>query len=295
MKWINYHHLLYFHAIASEGGIAKAARKLRVGQPALSTQLKQLEQAMGYPLFERINKRLFLTEKGKIIFEYASEIFKLGQEMLEAADDQLPGQQTHLQIGALDSLPKTLIHQLVEAAYQAGPCVISVLEGDGDRLLRELASHRVDLVLTNSPATHLDAKADFYSKRVAEMKVAICGAPKFKALKKDFPKSLQHQPFILPTAHSKLRRDVDHFFETQGIRTRVIGETQDIEVQKLIALSGHGLIPIALPAVKEQLKDGSLVQVGELQHVTEQLWLTSASRRVQNPIASKLIKQFQVD
>lgn len=293
MRWINYHHLLYFHTIAQEGGVAKASRKLRVGQPALSTQLKQLEASMGFPLFERINKKLFLTEKGKIIFEYASEIFKLGQEMLEAAADQLPEKQIHLQIGALDSLPKTLIHQLVEAAYRAGPCVISVLEGEGDRLLRELAAHRVDLVLTNSPAA-LESKSDFYSKRVAEMKVAVCGAAKYKSLKKNFPRSLQHQPFVLPTSHSKLRRDVDHFFETQGIRTRVIGETQDIEVQKLIALSGHGLIPIALPAVKEQLKNGSLVQIGELQNIHEQLWLTSASRRVQNPIAARLIKQFEV-
>ena len=294
MRWINYHHLLYFHTIAQEGGIARAARKLRVGQPALSTQLKQLEQALGYPLFERINKKLFLTEKGKIIFEYACEIFRLGQEMLEAADDQLPEKQIHLQIGALDSLPKTLIHQLVEAAYKAGPCVISVLEGEGDKLFRELVAHRVDLVLTNSPAAH-ESNGDFYSKRVAEMKVAICASPKFKQLKRDFPKSLQHQPFVLPTAHSKLRRDVDHFFDTQNIRIRVIGETQDIEVQKLIALSGHGLIPIALPAVKEQLREGSLIQLGELQHMSEQLWLTSASRRVQNPIAAKLIKQFHIN
>ncbi len=294
MKWINYRHLLYFYTIAQEGGIAKAARRLQVGQPALSTQLKQLEQSLNYPLFDRVNKKLFLTEKGRIIFEYAAEIFRLGQEMLEAADDQLPEKQIHLQIGALDSLPKTLIHQLVEAAYRAGPCVISVLEGEGDRLLRELVAHRLDLVLTNSPAA-LESNSAFYSKRVAEMKVAICGAPKFKGLRKDFPRSLQNQPFVLPTAHSKLRRDTDHFFETHKIRIRVIGETQDIEVQKLIALSGHGLIPIALPAVKEQLKSRALVQIGELEHVSEQLWLTSASRRVQNPIAAKLIKQFHVN
>ena len=108
MKWINYHHLLYFHAIAQEGGVAKAARKLRVGQPARTTQLKQLEQALNYPLFERINKKLFLTEKGKIIFEYASEIFRLRQEMLEAADDQLPEKQIYIQIGELEHVNEQL-------------------------------------------------------------------------------------------------------------------------------------------------------------------------------------------
>jgi len=212
--------------------------------------------------------------------------------MREAAKDQLPEERVHLQIGALDSIPKIFIHRLVQSAFGLGKCYVSMLEGEGDKLFRELKAHRLDLALTNSPAA-LDAKGEFYSKRVAEMKVIVCGAPKFKGLRSGFPKSLQHQPFVLPTSHSKLRRDVDHYFETHGIRTLPIGETQDIEVQKLLASSGTALIPVAVAAVERDLKDGSLVVIGELAHVSEQLWLTSVSRPVENPIASKLMRSFR--
>ena len=68
MSWLNYHHLQYFYVIAKEGSIAKAAEKLRVGQPSLSTQLKQLEESLGQELFERKKQRLYLTEAGKVAY-----------------------------------------------------------------------------------------------------------------------------------------------------------------------------------------------------------------------------------
>lgn len=291
MNWLNYHHLFYFYTIAKEGSVAQAAVRLRIGQPALSTQLKQLENSLGYPLFDRRGRRLFLTERGKTVFEYASEIFRLGSEMLEAAKDQLAEKSIHLQIGAADSVPKAEIHRLVETALRTDECYVSVLEGEGERLFRELRAHRLDLVLTNSPPA-LGAKSQLYSRKVNEMKVLICGSPKFKKIRKDFPASLRHCPFVLPTSHSKLRRDVDHYFQIQDICVQSIAETQDIEVQKLLAISGLALVPVALPAVERELQDGKLIEIGELEQVSEQLWLTSASRRVQNPLAAKLMKSF---
>ena len=75
-KWLNYHHLYYFKVIATTGSIAKASEILLVGQPALSSQLKQLETALGQKLFERRNKGLHLTEAGRVALEYAETIFK---------------------------------------------------------------------------------------------------------------------------------------------------------------------------------------------------------------------------
>lgn len=293
MKWLNYHHLFYFHAIAKEGGVAKAARALKIGQPALSTQLKQFEAQLGYALFERKKQTLALTERGQVVFEYASEIFRLGHEMIEAAEDRLSAQRVHLQVGALDSLPKALVHKLVEAAYSIGNCYVTVLEGSGERLFKELKAHRVDLVLTDS-SVPVGLGQQLYSKLVADMPVVICGAPGHAHLSARFPQSLAGQPFILPTSDSKLRQDVDHYFSALGVDISAIGETQDSEVQKLLALSGRALIPIALPAVKENLKEKRLVKIGTLGNVSEQLWLTAAQRRIENPVAAELMKSFKV-
>ena len=81
--WLNYHHLFYFFTVATEGSIASASVKLSMGQPALSIQLKQFEEAIGVKLFERSHRKLTLTENGKIALEYAKEIFKSGTEMIE--------------------------------------------------------------------------------------------------------------------------------------------------------------------------------------------------------------------
>jgi LysR family transcriptional activator of nhaA len=112
--WMNYHHLYYFKVIAEEGSVSKAAQKLHIGQPTLSAQLKQFEESLQITLFERQHKKLILTEQGKVALEYAQSIFKMGNEMVEVLNDRLISTRTHLQIGALDSIPKQIILNLNE-------------------------------------------------------------------------------------------------------------------------------------------------------------------------------------
>lgn len=64
VDWLNYHHLYYFHAIVRDGGMARAARRLRLSHSTLSTQLKSLEEQLGQPLFTRQGRRLALTPFG---------------------------------------------------------------------------------------------------------------------------------------------------------------------------------------------------------------------------------------
>ncbi|MCC7460808.1 MAG: LysR family transcriptional regulator, partial [Proteobacteria bacterium] len=119
--WVNYHHLYYFHVVATEGGIAKAAKKLKLGQPSISAQIRQLEKQLDVELFERSHKTLTLTETGKIAYEYTSEIFKLGSEMLQVLQDNITHHRSHVQLGALDSIPKHLIYELCKSAHQTAP------------------------------------------------------------------------------------------------------------------------------------------------------------------------------
>ena len=294
MQWLNYHHLYYFHTIATTGGIAKAAEKLRLGQPTLSTQLKQLEEIVGKPLFERRNRKMILTEAGRAALDYANEIFRLGDEMMEVLQDKNIANQTHLQIGALDSVPKSVILSLVLEAYKSGPCTVSILEGKGDELFRELYAHRIDLILSNYPPPALEQKQVF-SKSVAKLPVSIYGSAKFQRLNRSFPQSLNGKPFVLPTAHSKLRHDLDHFFKLQGIQIIPSAETQDTSLQRLLAKSGIGLAPLSEVVAEDLLKEGGLKKIGRLKGIFEEIWLVSAQRKLENPIAAKLIKTFNLD
>lgn len=291
--WINYHHLFYFKTIAEEGSVSKAAGRLRVGQPTLSAQLKQFESALGVQLFERHHRKLSLTEHGRVALDYAKSIFRIGSEMYEVLHDRIKPLRPTLHLGALDSIPKQIIVQLVKRAFRISPCQITLSEGKADELLRELTAHRMDLVITNYLPTGVDAKG-LHSKSITKKNVAFYGSPRFKGLKKNFPKSISGEPMIFPTYDSKLRLDLDHWAKLHRIELNIVVESQDIAVKKLMATGEMGLIPTATHTVAEQVRQGTLVEIGKLQGVTEELYLVSAQRRIANPIAVKLLEQFSV-
>ena len=90
MEWLNYHHLLYFWMVV-RAGIRKASEQLRVSPPAISAQLKLLEDQLGDKLLTRSGRRLVLTEMGKTVFSYAEDIFSLGRELMDVVKNRPVG------------------------------------------------------------------------------------------------------------------------------------------------------------------------------------------------------------
>ncbi len=291
--WINYHHLFYFKTIAEEGTVSKAAEKLRLGQPTLSAQLKQFEESLGVQLFERHHKKIVLTEQGKVALDYAKNIFRIGSEMYEVLHDRLKPLKPSLHLGAQDSVPKQVVLGLVKHAFRISPCQITLSEGKSDELLRELTAHRMDLMVTDHLPAGPDGKG-LYPKSITKKNVAFYGAPKFKNLRKGFPKSISGIPMILPTYDSKRRQDLDHWAKIHGIELNIIIESQDISVKTLLAIHEVGLIATAAHSISEQIKREELVEIGFLQGVYEELFLLTAQRKIENQIAAKLKEHFSV-
>lgn len=289
--WINYHHLFYFKVIAEEGTISKAAEKLRIGQPTLSAQLKQFEESLGIQLFERQHKKIQLTEQGKVALDYAKNIFRMGSEMFEALHDRLKPLKPFLHIGALDSVSKQVVLDLVQSAQKISSCQITLSEGKFDDLLRELVSHQMDIMISSYVPASKDGKG-LYAKSITKKKVSFYGAPKFKSLRKGFPESISGVEMILPTYDSKLRQDIDHWAKLHNIEINIVIESQDIAVKKLMATHGMGLIPTAEHTVLGQVHRGELIEIGSLEGVFEELFLITAQRKIENPIAAKLKSSF---
>ena len=291
MTWLNYHHLYYFWVTAREGSISSASTMLRVGQPTISTSIKNLEESLNQSLFNRKGRGLHLTEAGKVVLDYANQIFSLGNELVEVIADKTFSKRTHVHFGALDSVPKSLVQSLIHSAQKIAPCAITVLEGGGDYLFRELQAHRIDLVISNFPPTIGDSK-QYFSRLLAKIPITVFSTKKYQPLKRDFPASLQDQPFIMPSLHSKLRHDLNHFFQINKITIDVIIETQDTSIQKILGIEGMGLVPLPDFAGKELVKEGKLIKIGSLQGITEDFWLISSPRKFSNPIAETLMKNF---
>jgi LysR family transcriptional activator of nhaA len=290
--WVNYHHLYCFYVVVTEGGLTKASKVLSIGQSALSIQMKQFEESLGFSLFDRAHRVIRPNEQGLVVFSYAREIFRLGGEMLQTLHDRPTAKRLHLQVGVLDTIPKHLSIELVEQALELRPCAVSVMEGEPTRLLQELADHRLDLVLTNRFPTSEPGKLNV--KRIARVPLWLVGSPKFRHLSKGFPRSIQGQKVVLPTIDSHVRHEFEHYCKRQGIEVDVVVEAQDVMVQKLLALRGVGLTVVPEFAVHEYLEKRELNLIGKLQGSFEELFLVAASRKIENPAAAAVMKKFQI-
>lgn len=284
--WLNYHHLYYFSVIAREGGVSKAAKKLRLGQSTLSTQLGQLEEALGHHLFVRDGRNLKLSEYGVVAAEYAREIFRLGDELVDALRDRRTQGALSVQLGAVDSVPKEVVRALVGQA-RASQASVTLVEGMGEDLFRQLKRSQLDLVLASEapPPGH---RRGLKSRLVARLPVVVCGARRFARLAGRFPETLAGQPFILPIDGSRLRHEIDDYFRLHGLSIDVAIEAQDTSLRDVLAASGHGLVVTPEPAAP------GLTVLCELAGVHEELWLVTGERRIDNPVAADLMRTFKL-
>ena len=100
---------------------------------------------------------------------------------------------------------------------------------------------------------------------------------------------------ILPTAHSKLRLDIDHWFKTRKIAPDVAFETQDTSLQKLLVTHQMGLAPLPEAAASELVQNREMIVLGHLDDVHEELWLLTGERKFQNPVSAQIFKGFNLD
>jgi DNA-binding transcriptional LysR family regulator len=110
---INRNHLALFHAVAQEGGFGKAARRLRISQPAVSIQVAQLEETIGLKLFERSGRAVHLTEAGIELADYALRIAKLESEANQAMEDLIGLRRGRLRVGASTTIGAYLLPQIL--------------------------------------------------------------------------------------------------------------------------------------------------------------------------------------
>ena len=283
MESLNYHHLRYFWAAAREGGVTRASEKLHISQPAVSAQIRDLEQALGEKLFTRSGRSIALTETGRVVYRYAEEIFGLGGELMETLKGRPTGRSARLAVGIANVIPKLIAHRLLEPAFKLPePVRVQCLEDKPERLLAELAIHALDVVLTDAPlGTAVKVKA--YSHLLGECGVSIVGAaPLARTHRRAFPSSLDGAPFLLPTADSTLRRLLDHWFEVQGIRPHIVGEFDDSALLKVFGQSGAGLFAVPSAIEADVQRQYGVRLVGRIE-ARERFYAITVERKIKHP------------
>lgn len=289
MEWLNYHHLRYFWAVASEGTLARAAAKLRVSQPSLSEQIRELESSLGEKLFRREGRNNKLTDVGQVVFGYAEEIFALGREMMNTVK-QRPGAKTlRLYVGVVDSFPKLVAHEILKPVFTL-PHTVHVIcrEGKMEDLLAQLVAHRLDIVLADEPASS-STNFKTFNHRLGDSGTTFCAGRKLAArLKKNFPKSLHDAPALLPSENTPFRRTLEAWFREQRIQPRVVAEFEDFALMKLMGAEGRGFIAVPTVAAKEAMGHYSFQIIGQSSECRAQFHAITAERRIVHPAVALL-------
>jgi LysR family transcriptional activator of nhaA len=246
MEWLNYHHLLYFSTCLREGGVARAAARLRLSPQTVSGQIKALEEALGERLLQRRGRQVEPTELGRVVQRYAEEIFALGRELQETVRRQ-EGAALLLRVGVAQTLPKLVVRQLLAPAWASGQAVrLSVVDGDPERLLARLSLHELDLVLSDGPIPP-GSPVRAFNHLLAESAVGLFGtAALHRQHARRFPLSLERAPLLLPSPGTALRRSIDSWLEQRGLRPRLVAEIEDSALLKTFGEQGAGLFPAPL-------------------------------------------------
>jgi len=291
MEWLNYHHLLYFWSVAKHGTVTKASEELRLAQPTISGQIRMLELSLGEQLFVRTGRRLALTEMGQVVFKYAEDIFATGQELLNAVKGQGSGHPAHLIVGIADVVPKPLGTQFLKSALKLDqPTHLVCLEDKLPRLLADLASHRLDLVISDTPASP-NLKMPAYSHPMGESGVTLFGTPKLAAqYRRGFPQSLHGAPILLPTPTAMLRRLVDQWLLQHQLHPAIIGEFDDSITLKVFGQDGYGVFPGATAMEHEICRQYQVRTIGHLDSLTAHFYAITVERRLKHPAVLAIVQ-----
>ncbi len=283
---LNYRHLHYFVSVAREGSVTGAAKRLHLAPQTLSGQIAQFEERLGVMLFERVGRRMELTAAGKLALSYAEEIFHTGAELEEVLRQGGEDRFVTLQVGISDVVPKFVAHRLLAPVLEmAEPVRLICHENRLERLLAEMAIHRLDMVLADRPMPP-GTQIKGYSHPLGDSAISFMAVPGLaRKLKGRFPASLDGQPLLLPGKDSALHALLPRWLERQGIRMRIVGEFDDGALMKVFGEGGAGVFIAATTSLPDVLSHYQVVEIGRTEEMRERYFLISPERRLTHPAA----------
>jgi DNA-binding transcriptional LysR family regulator len=257
MKHVTLRQLKVFEAVARHLSFSRAAEELHLTQPAVSMQVKQLEDTVGLPLTEQIGKKIYLTAAGTELALHARAIAQQLREA-EAAIDALKGLKSgRLNIGVV-STAKYFAPRLL-AAFRARHPEVELRLGVHNRevVVQQLADNQIDLAIMGRPPQDIATRAESF----AEHPLVIVAAPEhpLAAQERVDPKDLERETFLIREPGSGTRSAMEHFFSEHGIAPRNTLEMSSNETIKQAVMADMGIAFISEHTVGLETAAGRLV------------------------------------
>jgi LysR family transcriptional activator of nhaA len=187
-------------------------------------------------------------------------------------------------VGIKDVLPKLIAYQLLEPTLNLGEQVkLMCYEGDIGRLVSDLAIHKLDVVLSDTPLDPL-MRVRAYSHLLGESEIVFVGSKEWaKVARKNFPNSLNSVPLLLPMKNTVLRRSLDSWFDENHIRPKISGEFDDSAMMKIMGKAGGGVFPVPAVICEVVQEMYAVEMIAKVPGVTEHFYALSVERKIKHP------------
>jgi len=275
LRRLNFRHLHYFWVVAQEQHLTRAAELLHVSQSAVSTQIRQLEDELGHPLFLREGRTLQLTEVGTMVLGYADGIFNLGAELMETVRGGASQDLPELRVGAVATLSRNFQQNLLKPVIGNEHLRLVIESASLAELLDRLRVHKLDVILSNRPVTSDDSQP-LSCRRLAQQSVCLVGPPREQRFR--FPDDLATTPLLLPGHSSEVRSQFDLKCEELGVRPRISAEVDDMAMLRLLARDSGSVAVVPEVVVQDELRQGVLSKYCQVPGVQENFYAITARR-----------------
>lgn len=260
---LNLKHVYYFHAVATEGSIARAARVLNVSQSTISEQIKSLEEFLETPLFERRKGGLQLNDCGRQVHEHTQVIFKAARRMIQQLNPARVQTDWVLEVGITPTVSRTVSTRRLAPLFQLEQVSPRVRFGMYSDLLEDLLSGELDLLVSENEPPMLH-RAKLGVTPIAESPLVVVASPRLAQKVRNFPTDLNAIPLVNYTQNSRYRLQLDAWLIDEGLNPEIAGAVDDVSLLASLAKLGVGAVAIPESVVRSSIDDQSLELLGHV-------------------------------
>jgi DNA-binding transcriptional LysR family regulator len=254
---LNFNQLRVFCQTARYLSCTKAAEKLYITQPAVTAQVKLLEDSCNLKLFKKKGRRIFLTDEGKTLYDYAVKVFEYEKEIEGVIEEMKELKRGVLRLGTSKAYARYFMPFLITSFRDAYPHIkIHLDEGSSLDIIHSLLDLRNEVAVIAMAEESPDIRFIPFSHE----ELVLITAPDHRLTRRRtvLARDLKEEPIIMKEKGSGTRKLVNELFARKGLTPNILMETSNTEFIKQVVQRGDGVSFVVREAVAAELQEGKL-------------------------------------
>lgn len=262
---MNFQHITTFCTVISEGSMTAAAEKLFLTQPAVSQQIRNLEEELNVELLQRGSRQAKATSQGQILYDYARRILALGQQARIAIQTMNVEVEGHFRIGTLNSLGLYIVSPIIGMFLKHNSKLsVNLTYSDGESLVRAFEKNEIDIMILPDASIEygMDPKSA-EKKMLMQDEMWLVGSTKDSHLPEDIEvQDLTLKPFVnIMERYPHFEKELSATLKKKGVELKPVFETVNVGTLKRVLESGLGWGFLPAHSIRKHVRSGRLTTI----------------------------------